>query len=116
MEPLRNFLSGTRRFAIAAPLVLRLVIGGVMTYHGYQKFDDGIEGVEMFFEMVDAPAASLSAPLVAVVELVAGAALIVGAATRLAAIALGGVLVRFVALLGHRKFLPTRGAIVVGLP
>ncbi len=93
MESLRTFLSGTQRFAVAVPLVLRIVIGGVMTYHGYQKFDDGIEGAEMFFETVDAPAASVTAPLVAVVDLVAGIALILGAATRLAAIALGGVLV-----------------------
>lgn len=81
------------RFGVAAPVLLRLVIGALMAYHGFKKFDGGLGGVEEFFGMVDVPWPAVTAPLVAIVEVVGGLALIVGAATRLAALSLAGVLV-----------------------
>lgn len=80
------------RLSAFAPVVLRLVVGSVMAYHGFKKFDGGLDGVEAFFSMVDAPAPAITAPLVAGLELVGGIALLAGAATRLAALALAGVL------------------------
>lgn len=76
-----------------APLVIRVVIGGLFIYHGIDKFDTGITNVEGAFDGWGVPAPGLTAPLVAVVEIVAGAAFLLGIATRLAAIALALVLV-----------------------
>lgn len=80
------------RLGAFAPVVLRVVVGTIMAYHGFKKFQGGLDRVEGFFRMVDAPAPALTAPLVAGVELIGGVALIAGLATRLAALALGGVL------------------------
>lgn len=80
------------RLSAFAPTVLRVALGGLMAYHGFEKFRGGISGVEMFFGDVGVPAASLFAPLVAAVELVGGIALIVGLGTRLVAAALAAVL------------------------
>jgi putative oxidoreductase len=85
--------STLNRFRPAAPLVLRVVIGGLFVWHGIDKFDAGIEMVEGMFRLWGVPAPALAAPAVAVIEIVAGLALIAGLATRLAAILLGAVMV-----------------------
>ena len=69
--------------------VLRVVIGTVFLMHGYQKwFVMGIPGVTGFFTQVGAPIPGISSYVVATVELVGGALLILGAFTRLVAIPL----------------------------
>lgn len=80
-----------------APIVLRLAVGGIMAYHGFDKFRGGIGGVEEFFGMAGVPAPELVAPLVAALELAAGAALILGVATRISAATLAVVLVGAIA-------------------
>lgn len=80
-----------------APIVLRLAVGGIMAYHGFDKFRGGIGGVEEFFGMAGVPAPELVAPLVAALELAAGAALILGVATRISAAILAVVLVGAIA-------------------
>lgn len=87
------FLQVFDRIRPAVPLVLRMVIGGLFVYHGYKKFDDGLGMVEEMFDMWGVPAAALTARLTAVVEIVAGLALIVGLGTRIAAVALGVVMI-----------------------
>jgi len=77
----------------AAPLVLRLVIGGLFIWHGIDKFDAGISMIEDMFTMWGVPAPSLAAPVTAVVEIVAGVLLVVGLGTRVAAMALGAVMI-----------------------
>ncbi|MEU6710727.1 DoxX family protein [Nonomuraea sp. NPDC046802] len=72
----------------ARPIVLllaRIAIGVVFLVHGYQKFATmGIAGTTKFFESVGIPLAGVAAPAVAVLEVVGGLALIVGAALPLA--------------------------------
>ena len=74
-----------------APLVLRVVIGGLFIWHGIDKFDVGISMVEDMFSMWGVPAPGLTAALTAVVEIVAGSALVLGLGTRFAAMALSVV-------------------------
>ncbi len=85
--------STLNRFRPAAPLVLRVVFGGLFIWHGIDKFDTGIEMVEGAFRGWGVPAPALTAPSTAVVEVVAGAALVVGFFTRIAAMLLGVVVV-----------------------
>ena len=73
------------RQASLAPIILRLVLGALLLYHGIDKFDTGLTNVEGFFASNDVPAPGLTAPLVAVVEIVVGLALILGIGTRIAA-------------------------------
>lgn len=68
----------------ARPVVLllaRIAIGVIFLVHGYQKFATmGIAGTTKFFESIGVPLAGVAAPAVAVLEVVGGLALILGAA------------------------------------
>lgn len=77
------------RLRPAAPLVLRVLLGVVFVYHGLDKFDVGTDMVEQMFDGWGVPAPGLAAPAVAVLEIVAGTALIAGLLTRVAATLLG---------------------------
>lgn len=60
-------------------LILRLIVGLVFVAHGYQKlFTFGLEGVTGGFAGMGVPMPSFTAPVVAVVELVGGIALLLG--------------------------------------
>lgn len=66
----------------AALLVARLLLGVVLIAHGSQKvFTWGIGGTAQAFEGMGVPLAPVSAVFSALVELVGGALLLVGAAT-----------------------------------
>lgn len=73
------------RQASLAPIILRVVLGALFLIHGIDKFDTGLTNVEGFFDSEGVPLAGLTAPLVAVAEIVIGIALIVGIGTRIAA-------------------------------
>lgn len=90
---MHQIISTLDRGRAVAPLVVRLVVGGLFVWHGIDKFDAGISMVEGAFTMWGVPAPSLTAPLTAIVEIVAGVMLIVGLGTRLAALALSIVMV-----------------------
>jgi putative oxidoreductase len=65
-----------------ALLVARLVLGVVLIAHGWQKvFTWGMGGTAQAFTGMGVPAAPVSAAYAAIVELVGGALLLVGAAT-----------------------------------
>ncbi len=75
-------------FAPYGPTVIRVIIGALFVLHGIDKFSGGISGVEGFFAENGVPAAGLSAPLTAVLEIVLGATLIAGFFTRVSALVL----------------------------
>ncbi|MEN9560908.1 MAG: putative oxidoreductase CatD, partial [Candidatus Parcubacteria bacterium] len=81
-----------------APLALRVALGAIFMYHGYMKvFVMGMPAVTGFFASIGIPFAGLMAPLVAYVELIGGAFLIVGFLTHWTAKA--GVIIAIVAFL-----------------
>ncbi len=82
---MQSLNSALARQAFLAPIVLRLVLGALLFYHGFDKFSGGIGGVEGFFDANGVPAPALTAPLVAAIEIIVGLALIVGVGTRIAA-------------------------------
>jgi putative oxidoreductase len=85
-----------RRIASPAPLlpewgltVLRAVVGFTFFMHGWQKvFELGITGVVDAFVQMGVPLPAVTAPLVSMLELVGGAAILLGLGTRWLAILL----------------------------
>jgi putative oxidoreductase len=70
-------------------LILRIVIGIVFLMHGGQKlFVYGFAGVTGAFGQMGVPMPAIAGPLTAIVEFLAGGALVIGLLTRLAAIGL----------------------------
>ncbi len=77
-----------RLYAIFAPyteLLIRLIAGGSLAYHGYQILFGNIEGAARFFESVGFENGLMWAWIVGTLEFVCGILLAVGLFTRLAA-------------------------------
>lgn len=70
-----------------APTFLRVVLGLTMFWHGYKKFDDGIDITKQFFDFLGIPAPGLMAYLIAILELVGGLLLVFGVLSRLVSLA-----------------------------
>ena len=69
-------------------LVLRLALGTVFIVHGGQKlFQAGFSGTAAMLSQMGVPAAGIIGPLLAIVEPLAGLALVLGFLTRLAGLA-----------------------------
>lgn len=81
------------RFGAIAPLVIRVILGILFIYHGFDKFDTGLENVAGAFRSWGVPVAGLAARAFAVFEVVGGVALIVGLATRFVAVLFAIVLI-----------------------
>lgn len=65
---------------------LRIVLGFLFAAHGWQKFNEWtIAGTQAAFSQMGIPAAEVAAPVIAVLELAGGIALIVGVLTRIVA-------------------------------
>jgi putative oxidoreductase len=68
---------------------LRIFAGSVFAMHGYQKlFVFGIAGVQGAFTKMGAPLPMITGPLIGVLELFGGLALVIGLLTRLVALGL----------------------------
>ncbi|MBG0829373.1 DoxX family protein [Planomonospora sp. ID67723] len=63
-----------------AVLLGRVAIGVIFFVHGWAKFTGGLAGTTAFFEQIGVPLAGVAAPAVAVLEVVGGIALVLGAA------------------------------------
>lgn len=79
------------RYGEYAPLILRVAVGIIFLAHGLAKFGD-LQGVAQMFGGMGMPAPGLMVALVAAVETLGGAALILGIGTRIAAVLLSTVL------------------------
>lgn len=74
------------RLITTAITVLRVILGFLFAAHGWQKFNEWtIAGTQAAFTQMGVPAANISAPLVAGLELAGGVALILGVLTRVVA-------------------------------
>ena len=94
----------------AALLILRFALGVIMLAHGYQKiFTMGMAGVTGGFTQMGVPAPAITAPLVACVEFLAGAGVLVGLFTRLAALGLAADMLGAMTFVHFKNgfFLPT---------
>jgi putative oxidoreductase len=90
---MHKMCSSLNRLRPVVPLVLRVVLGGLFIWHGIDKFDAGISMVKDMYTMWGVPAPGLTAPLTAVAEIIGGAMLVFGLATRVAAMMLSVVMV-----------------------
>lgn len=69
--------------------ILRIIVGTVFLVHGWQKiFQNTVPGTQAGFAEMGIPAAALIAPAVAFLELIGGAAMIIGLLTRTIAVGL----------------------------
>ncbi len=74
------------RLTTTAITVLRVILGFLFAAHGWQKFNEWtVAGTQAAFAQMGVPAAQISAPLVAGLELAGGIALILGVLTRIVA-------------------------------
>jgi putative oxidoreductase len=67
--------------ALAQP-VLRLAVGPIMAYHGYQKIDQGVAGFADFIASLGVPAPTFFAYAVTALELGGGLLIVAGLLTR----------------------------------
>ena len=61
---------------------LRVAMGLVLLLHGYQKFAGGLATVSAYFAQMSIPLPGVTGPFIAALELVGGALLVLGLATR----------------------------------
>ena len=66
-----------------AMIAVRGLVGVIFLYHGYLKFDRGVDTFAGFVDSLGVPAPTIFAWLVSILELVGGAMLIVGLLSRL---------------------------------
>lgn len=106
-------LGAARRLQPFTLLAIRVVAGVAFVQAGWGKLGH-LDGVVRYFAELGIPAPEIQAPLVAGIELVGGALLIVGLATRVVAALLAGVMaVALATAIGPAA--PGAGAIVASL-
>ena len=73
------------RLAAITPVVVRIIIGAMMFFHGLDKLTGGPAGFGQFLGSLGVPAPVLMGWVVTLLELVGGAMLVLGLLTRLVA-------------------------------
>jgi|SRR3989344_2357143 len=73
------------KFKDLAPFVLRIVVGSIFFVHGYMKFTAGTTAIAGFLGSLGFPAPDIFAPILIAVEVLGGAALVLGIFTHWAA-------------------------------
>jgi uncharacterized membrane protein YphA (DoxX/SURF4 family) len=81
------------KWAGFAPLILRVVVGIVFVYAGWQKIQMGTEAISGYFAGAGIPLAGFFAPLVMWIEFLGGIALILGLWTHLTSKLLGIIMI-----------------------
>ncbi|MGO4957661.1 DoxX family protein [Luteococcus sp. Sow4_B9] len=82
---MRHLTTPPAAFRDTALLIARIALGAILMAHGWQKFSEwGIAGTAANFDQMGVPAPTLSAGFAAVVELLGGLALLLGAFTPVA--------------------------------
>ncbi|MGH2758862.1 MAG: DoxX family protein [Actinomycetota bacterium] len=81
-------LPNVHRFRDFAPFVIRGPMGVIFAYHGWQKFDNGLEGFSGFVDSLGVPLPDIVGPAVALLELVGGCMIVAGLLTRIVALLL----------------------------
>jgi putative oxidoreductase len=79
------------RLSPLGPLLIRVVIGTAFVITGWGKVHN-LDGVTKYFESLHIPLASVQAPMVAFIELIGGALIVLGLGTRVIAGLLIGVM------------------------
>jgi len=87
----RTTIGWLGRLAWAPPVLARLVIGAIFVPTGWGKLHN-LPDIVNFFRELGIPYPEIQAPLVSSIELVCGALVLVGLATRLAAVPLIGTM------------------------
>lgn len=95
--------SKLEKFSDCAPFLLRVLVGLVLINHGYGKLFGGIGGFEGQLTGLGVPMPGLMAWLVAIVEFVGGAFILLGFLTRVVAIP---VIIQFT-VIALMKIFPT---------
>ncbi|BAU94855.1 DoxX family protein [Corynebacterium suranareeae] len=98
-------------------LLARILLGVILIAHGWDKFAiTGLEGVTGFFGSLGIPAAGFAAILAALIELVGGILIILGAFTRIvgAIVALDMLLAALFAHVSSGIFVSNNGWELVG--
>ncbi|MFI5707359.1 DoxX family protein [Kribbella sp. NPDC051620] len=89
MSPLRTLTRPVHASRDLVLLITRVGLGVVFIAHGWQKFrTNGLDGTAAGFDQMGVPAPTLSAYYAAAVELVGGAALVLGVLTTVAGVLL----------------------------
>lgn len=86
------------RLAAAAPVIVRLIVGGMMFVHGLDKLNSGPANFGQFLEQLGLPAGVALGWLVTLLELVGGAMLVIGLLSRLIALLMTVELIVAIAL------------------
>ena len=87
------------RAADLGPLLLRIGVGSVLAWHGWQKVDGGVDAfAQSTLAPLDVPAPELVAWLMTIAEGIGGLMLIAGLLTRLTTLPLIAILVGAIAL------------------
>lgn len=82
LSSINGALDALRPYALVA---IRIALGFLLVRHGLDKFDTGLSNVAGAFDGWGVPLPEVSARFVAIFEVIGGAALILGVATRLMA-------------------------------